>query len=337
MAEEDTAEKEQDNSRLKEIIKKHSKNYWAVSTVILGVLLVIVLFANITGFAITGATIGSNEAGEKVLEFAKLQGYDAELVEVNKNKGLTEVVISMQGQEFPIYLTKEGYMISNPVTIQEMIEQISSVQKEPQTQQQEISKTNKPKAEFFVFSYCPYGTQMEKALIPIYNLLKNKADISIVFIGAMHGEYEKTESLRQLCMQKEYGKDKLFSYLEKFLADTKIGNCQGGEACLTPLINSIYSQLGISSDKINNCMKTDAEALYNADISRADELGISGSPTVVINNVKAQVGRSPALVQEAICSAFNTSPAECNQVLSSETASPGFGISSSSSTAGSCG
>ena len=36
-----------------------------------------------------------------------------------------------------------------------------------------VTKSDRPKVELFVMSYCPYGLQMEKAYLPAWNLLKN--------------------------------------------------------------------------------------------------------------------------------------------------------------------
>jgi len=249
-----------------------------------------------------------------------------------------QVNVTYQGQEIPVYVTKDGrYMLSG---VQELKPLTTNSVTGNVVENQEVPKTDKPKADLYVFSYCPYGLQAEKAAAPVYDLLKSKADINIVFIGAMHGEFEKTESLRQLCIQKNYGKDKFWSYLKLFYINTDIGNCQGSDSCLTPLLSKIYSQVGIDANKINTCMTSDAEALYSADQAQASSLGISGSPTWVINGVQAQVGRSPEEVKQAICSAFTdaSKPSECSQTLSTSQAVPSFGSgSSSSSSAASCG
>jgi hypothetical protein len=190
----------------------------------------------------------------------------------------------------------------------------------------------------WVFSYCPYGTQTEKGFIPVYNLLKSKANLNIKFIGAMHGQYEETESLRQLCVQKLYGQDKFMSYISQFDANSTIGSCSSNTACSKPLAEKIISSLGMDVSKINSCMTTDAPALYDAQTAEAARLGISGSPTLVVNGVETQSGRSPAAILSTVCSAFNNAPSECSQTLSSATPSAGFGTSSGSSAgSASCG
>ena len=147
----------------------------------------------------------------------------------------------------------------------------------------------------------------------------------------MHGEFEHVESLRQLCIQKLYGKDKLWSYLKSFDTDTNIGNCQGTATCVDPLIQKIYTSLSMDKAKIETCMANDAPALYDADGQTAASLGISGSPGFVINGVESQVDRTPEAIKTAICNAFTTKPTECSTTLSTTAATAGFGASAGTS------
>ena len=188
-----------------------------------------------------------------------------------------------------------------------------------------VIKSDKPIVETFVFSYCPYGLQFEKALFPAYDLLKDKADFRIVAIGAMHGEFEKTESLRQISIENIYGKDKLFSYLKEFDINGDIGSCSGDESCLNNYLPDVYKKLSIDKTKIENYMKTNAEKIYNEQNARANSLGVGGSPTFIINGAQVQVSRTAESIKEAVCNAFNTKPEECSQSLSTQSANPGFG------------
>jgi len=217
---------------------------------------------------------------------------------------------------------------------------VASVVKKVSTSSSASSSTPTPKipgaptAQAFVFAYCPYGLQFEKALLPVYNLLKSKANIEIVYIGAMHGPFEEKESLRQLCIQNIYGEDGLMNYLAQFDINSAIGNCGGADSCLNPLISDIMSQQGIDVDKINTCMQNDAPALYAADEATASSAGVSGSPTFILNGAQVNVNRDSESIKKAICDAFTTQPSECSQTLSSTASSPGFGADSSSSSSG---
>ncbi len=321
---------EENNSTSNSVITETSKkrNDWKIFSGVLGVVVVLLLVAMFYG-RITGNVISQDDAGQKVVDFAKSQGLDATLVSVNAKGDLYEVVLSMDGKEVPVYTTKDGKNLV-PSLIPLTGNAVAGDDTQTDTPQN-VPKSDKPKVEAFIFSYCPYGTQFEKALIPVYDLLKNKADINIVAIGAMHGEYEKIESLRQICVEKNYGKDKLFKYLKAFDEDSAIGSCGGTASCVDPLIAKIYSTLSIDKSKIDSCMAKDAPALYDAQVARASQLGIGGSPTFVINGVQVQVGRTPDAIKKAVCDSFNTAPSECTKALSTTAASAGFGASSSTS------
>ncbi|VVB78976.1 Uncharacterised protein [uncultured archaeon] len=310
------------------------RNDWKIFSAVLGVVVIIllafILYTNLAG----GSSVSSAVAGQKVVDFAKAQGIDATLINVSKQGALYEVVLSMQGQEVPVYVTQDGQNL-----IPSLIPLTPKTTDNPSNppQQQDVPKSDKPKVEAFIFSYCPYGLQFEKALIPVYDLLKTKADIGIVAIGAMHGDFEKAESYRQVCIEKLYGRDKLFKYLKSFDENSAIGSCNGEATCVDPLVAKIYTTLALDKSKIDSCIKTDAQKIYDAQGAQASKLGIGGSPTFVINGVQVQVDRTANAIKEAICNAYNTKPSECSQNLSTSAMTAGFGASAGASTGASCG
>jgi glutaredoxin len=195
----------------------------------------------------------------------------------------------------------------------------------------EIPKSDKPNVKIFVMSYCPYGLQAEKMMLPVYDLLKDKIDIGIYFVDyAMHGKQELDENLRQYCMQNE-DQTKYFDYLSCFI--------QGGNS------SSCLTEAGINLGNLASCISA-TDATYNVSGQYNDQstwlhggvdptfdvqkdlnelYGVTGSPTIIINGVKVTVSpRTPENFKQIICSAFNTSPEECNQTLSTTVPSAGF-------------
>ena len=306
------------------------ENPWIVSTLILGVLVLVFLVTSsgVTG-RITGNVVSEKDIGQQVLSYYESNGVSGlTLDSVKEVSGLYVVNFNYQGQVVPIYVTKDG-KYSGSLT---PLSSGSSDNSNTNTQAQEIPKTTKPSVELYVFTYCPYGLQMEKAMLPVARLLANKIDFKVRQIGAMHGEFEKIEAERQLCIEKEYP-TKILDYMVAFAEDTSIGDCRGDAVCVAPKLNSLFTKLGISKSKIEACMTKDGEALYNAEVSNANSKGVGGSPTIIINGVNAQLSRSPEAVKTAICDSFSNAPSECSQVLSSDQASPGFGTSTGSGSA----
>jgi len=331
--------------------KKKIKSPWMISTIVLGVVTVILLVLSFSGgFSekVTGKVISSEEAGEKIMEFANAQGADAELVEVNDDGSFYEVILLMQGQEVPLYVTKDGKSfaqalipLSRDTPANNDANQQSPSQNQPPA---DVPKSDMPNVELFVMSHCPYGTQMEKCILPVVKELKDDIDFEIKFVNyAMHptqGEVE--EQLNQYCIQKEQN-DKYLDYLSCFLEDGD------GEACL--------KELKIDTKKLKVCTdKTDEEfdviknledkaswssgrfpkfMIHNADNQK---YGVRGSPTLIINGQKAQSGRDAQSILNAICSAFTTKPDGCNTDMTSlGNPAPGFGFDTQGGSASAAG
>ena len=182
-----------------------------------------------------------------------------------------------------------------------------------------------PTLQTFVMTHCPYGTQMEKGVIPAYKLLKDKANFEIRFVSyTMHGDKEDTETKRQLCIREETSK--FWEYLECFLQDeTYASKCM--------------QESGLDENSINDCMNSRAAGYWDEDKALNEQYGVQGSPTTVLDGVEKQIyPRSPEDVKKAVCGSFSSQPSECSQTLDSSNPSPGFGFSTSSSaSSASCG
>jgi len=119
------------------------------------------------------------------------------------------------------------------------------------------------------------------------------------------------------------------------MINDSIGTCNSDMTCSKPLVESIMKKLSIDVTKINNCMNNDAKALYDADGERSNSLGISGSPTFVINGVEVSVARNPEAIKTAVCNAFKNKPSECSETLSTASVSAWFGGSTTTSSSSS--
>lgn len=306
------------------------ENPWILSTFVFG-LLVLILLIPFSG--LTGNTISEKDVGTKLVDYLSSVGYSGFVVENVKNSnGVYLINTTYQGEAVPFYVTKSGYIIGNNLV---SITGDATSSSSSNTQTQEVPKTTKPSVELYVFTYCPYGLQMEKAAIPVAKLLAGKIDFKIRQIGAMHGDYEKVEAERQLCIEKNYP-TKFLDYVLAFAENSEIGSCSGDATCLTPKINSLYTKLGIDKQKINSCMTSEGETLYNAEVQNSNSKGVSGSPTVLINGVSSSVSRSPAGVLDAVCQAFGTVPESCATQLSSISSVAGFGAGSGTASSASC-
>jgi len=205
-----------------------------------------------------------------------------------------------------------------------------------------MPKKEKPEVELFVMSHCPFGTQIEKGMLPVARLLGDKIDFNVKFCSyAMHGKKEIDEQTLQYCIQKEHN-DKYLDYLACFLKEGNTGDCLK-EAELDGKLDTCIAETDAEfkiTEKFNDKSTWSGGRfpLFDVDKELNEKYGVRGSPNLVINGVTAKTGRDPASLLSAICTGFKDKPAECNEKLSSASPSAGFGFKEGSSgSAGSCG
>lgn len=322
-------------------LDKIRENPWILSSFLLGIVLVLVLVFK--GGGITGDAVSSGVAAKNLVSFIEAQSGSApELISSERNGSFYEVTISYQGQAIPVYVSLDGnYLV--PSIIPLSITKAASDNKQDTTQA-EIVKSSKPKVELFVMSLCPYGLQMEKGILPVVNLLKDKIDFELKFVYyAMHDKVEIDENTRQYCIQKEQ-ESKLNSYLACYLEDGDSAKCLASTGIdMTKLTNCIAAadeEFSISANYNNKDSWLSGQfPRYDVNLEDNEKYSVGGSPTLVINGAQVSASRDSASLLKLICSAFTTEPSECSQKLSTSAPSPGFGYEASAkggSTTASC-
>lgn len=269
----------------------------------------------------------ADEIKVRVLEYIKESvagDMTASVVNIEEKKGVYELDLKIGEQEFTSYTTKDGrFLFPSGIDLDEFFSSLEA--------SKEVSKSEVPDVKLFVMSYCPFGLQAEKALLPGWRLLKDEANIGIYFVNyIMHEKKEIDENLRQYCIQKEES-EKYTSYLECFAGDGDYENCLDKTAIDQGRLSLCMEQADDEFKVSENYENKDSwlNGKYPKFEIHSDlniEYKISGSPTLVINGRVANIqDRSPEAFKEAICEAFETRAEECSQKLSEEAASPGFG------------
>jgi len=311
--------------------------------VILGLILGLALV--ISGCQSGPTVLGPEEAQAKALDFINNNlvspGSEVSVKDLTDDGSVYKMtVVLSDGSELDAFMTKDGKtFFPQGLDIEEMSSQTADTSASQPTE--DLPKTDKPNVELFVMSHCPYGTQIEKGILPVIELFGDKIDFELKFCDyAMHGQIELDEELNQYCIQKEQN-DKFLSYLKCFLVEGD------GAGCI--------SEVGVNQSQLSDCVaKTDQEYGVTAkfeseqgwkgnyppfDVYGEDntKYGVRGSPSLVINGVQSSAGRDAQSLLNAICSAFNNMPEECSQQLDSTTPDPGFGFSSSGSASSAAG
>jgi hypothetical protein len=110
----------------------------------------------------------------------------------------------------------------------------------------EAKKSQKPELQFFVMSFCPYGNQMESTLRPIFDLLKDKVNITPHYI------FNKVTDLDTTCKNSSGDPTQCAAYVQnKYF--TTIAECQ----------KTITQNLSLCKDE-NNYIKSQDGTMYSS-------------------------------------------------------------------------
>ena len=328
------------------LLNKYISKYIAGKNIIIISIFIVGLVIGGGGFYLfqNQKLLSPQSAGDKAIAFIneaiKEQGATASLISVAEENGVYKIHLKIGEKEYDSYVTKDGRLLfSSAYDLTNQTENNSQTQNSSQS----VSKRDVPDVKLFVMSYCPYGLQAEKMFLPVYNLFKDKADMGIYFVSyIMHGKKEIDENLRQYCIENGQ-EDKYDEYLSCFVKE------DNSEKCLTEAaINktSLQSCVAATDQEYNISAQYEDQSTWlngqypkfdiNSDLNQ--KYGVQGSPTLVINDQIVDLdSRSPESLKTSLCQAFNSSPAECSQTLSSEAYSAGFGSGQDSSGgSGSC-
>jgi hypothetical protein len=291
--------------------------------------------------------IGLEGAKTKVTEFVEKNlvqpGTKLDITGAVLESGLYKVSFKVGTQAVDSYITKDGSkFFPEAIDIADAEKKASDAKNKETAKNVAVPKTDIPEVNLFVMSYCPYGTQIEKGILPVLDTLKAKIKFTLKFVDySMHEKKEIDENLRQYCIQKNQPA-KLSSYLTCFLKKGQgtENDCMASAGVSTAQITSCVSATDTQfkvTESFNDKSKWSNGTYPPFDVDKADnqKYGVQGSPTLVINGQGVSVGRDPASILKIICDAFNTAPQECQKQLSSTAPAPGFGEGTSANPSGS--
>jgi len=151
--------------------------------------------------------------------------------------------------------------------------------------------------------------------------------------ASLHGRQEANQDVREMCAFKLVGDDKTKWW--DFIGNVN-KNCtsQNADTCW----EQQAQQAGLDTTQITDCFNKDAVSLIENEIALTTQFKVSGSPTVLINDVSfppetayTQDGkgtlaigdkiasqdkyRTPNVVKTALCASFKKAPGECQTDL----------------------
>ena len=130
----------------------------------------------------------------------------------------------------------------------------------------------------------------------------------------MHGDAEVAEDLREICAEKYYGKN--YQFMDYVLCRNKAYQDNRGKEA-DPNEWTACAKGGMKADVIKKCAEGDeGKQLLTASFKLAEDLGISGSPSWLLNNKFDMRGRTADAIKTDFCDK-NPGLAECANKLSS--------------------
>ena len=266
-------------------------------------------------------------------------GTNATIKSIAAENGMYKIMVNVGSRDIAAYISKDGKNFFPQVISMEPQE---SIQPSPSPSAQNANaKKDIPDVELFVMSYCPYGLQMEKGILPVVELLGSKINWQLKFVDyVMHGQKEVDENLRQYCIQKD-GFAKLDSYLNCFAKQGDASVCLTAAkieaSSLASCVSQADAQFKINAKVVDKSQWRTTQFppfdIYQADNAK---YGVQGSPTLVVNGTTVSGQRDSQSLLNLVCSGFSNQPAECQQKLSGDAPAPGFGEGTGSAANSSC-
>ncbi|MFH8080369.1 MAG: thioredoxin domain-containing protein [Candidatus Aenigmatarchaeota archaeon] len=275
--------------------------------------------------------MNNQEIGQKTINYINenlVQGSNkASLVSVEMESGMYKITTSYQGQNIPVYVSKDGRYLF----LTQPLDMTINIPKEETSATFDAPDSEKPQVDLYVMSFCPFGIQAENAMKPVFDLLNQKANFRIIFIAnvngddyksvdSLHGINEAMEDLRQICVMKHYDQKTFWKYLMEINA-----NCYSiyrDEKALDSCWRNATKKIGIDDKKIDECSKSkEALEILKQHEALVNQNKVRGSPTLIINGKVYNGERSPEAFKQAICSGFTKPPSECSQKLEVNTTS----------------
>jgi predicted DsbA family dithiol-disulfide isomerase len=308
----------------------------------------VIISTLLLALVVTGCSMGEKvknltieEANAKALTFINESlmqpGNEAEITEVVEENGLFKMTVSANGQEIVSYLTMDGAKFFPQVMdVDEVAEEVAAAAAGGSAAQPvaQAPKSDEVKVELFVMAFCPYGVIAEDVMAPVYELLGDKVDINLRFIASiaegdndinnvksLHGPIEGIEDARQLCIEKNYGKNTLWKYVSE-ISEKCYPIYRNGDDVFKACWQTAARNAGVNISKVDSCVNSEGADLIRGNDTIAKGYGVSGSPSLLINGAKIQAARNPEAYKQAICGAFNNAPSECDTVLEGAAAAP---------------
>ncbi len=261
-------------------------------------------------------------------------GTNAKITAISEESELYKITVNVGGQDLTAFLSKDGKNFYPQVFNMDAPKSTASsspAANAGNTATNAVAtKSAIPQVDLFVMSYCPYGLQIEKGILPVVDLLGSKIKFNLEFVDyTMHGDKEIQENMLQYCIGQKYA-SKLSGYLKCFTEQGNSDTCltQTGidKAAITACISATDAKFKITETaKDQSTWKSGQYPIFQINQADNTKYNVAGSPTLVINGTTVSANRDPQSLLKLVCSAFSNAPEVCSQTLSTAAPAAGFG------------
>ena len=250
------------------------------------------------------------------------QNINVQVISINKTGTYYTAIIKLTGSNkaIPVYLSLDGKkMFFQAINTQ-------ATYKPPTTGVQ--NKTSHPEMDISVMAFCPFGNQVEDAIIKDIELFHNKVKFIphyIIYKGkdpygredtvingthywSLHGNKELQEDIREKIVYDLYGPVKWIEFAVAI-----------NDNCTRDNIDTCWKEqakkLGINVDKVQELYNKEWQKIVEEEAQYCKANGITGSPTIYLNGEQYKSPRrTPEAFRKYICSAFVNAPQPlCNE------------------------
>ena len=275
-------------------IKKMLKDPWKISSLILGVVIVILLIVAFGGGSV-GKIISENEASDTLVEYLNgLTGGGVEFISSEDLGDLYQVNVRYQGSELPVFITKDGeYFVQAAIPLDE------NIQNEPQNEPRETNNQRPSEADISNINYddsyskgnddakviileyssfsCSFCNRVRSTLDRILSEYPN--DVKIVYKHFDRGGTDSQTAQASECA----GEQEKFWEMHDMIFD------KGSNGDLS----KYAEEIGINVELFNQCLDSGKyESKVALDTEEAKSFGMTGTPSFLIND-KILVGAQP--------------------------------------------
>ncbi len=333
---------------------------------VLGIIITGLLLFNQSSFAgmlprLKPVGMTANQVAQKSIDYINANllsgGRVASIDSVSQESGIIKLGVKVtsgaQSDTVTSYVTTDGRLFF-PEAFE--ITGGSSQQAATQTPAP-LVKADKAMLQAYVVSDCPFGLQVQRALVAAVKAIPALAEhIKVLYLGSvsngvivsMHGVEEAKENLRQICIREEQPVkywNYVGCYMQKLAGNMPNGMPYGDT-------KSCQTTAGIDTAKLNACVTDPAKGLAYAqqDFSIAAKFNdtpackanpnscpVAGSPTLILNNVVTSEsgfgGRTAEAMKKMVCDGSKTAPSFCSTTLDTTPAATSFSLTYASASA----